>query len=67
MGEVGVAFVVPRRRDEPPALAELRRFGQDRLAAYKLPERVVAVDELPLTAGEKVDRRALAEIVASEP
>ncbi|TML58826.1 MAG: acyl--CoA ligase [Actinobacteria bacterium] len=67
MGEVGVAFVVPRRRDKPPALAELRRFGQDRLAAYKLPERVVAVDELPLTAGEKVDRRALAEIVASEP
>jgi acyl-CoA synthetase (AMP-forming)/AMP-acid ligase II len=61
MGEVGVAFVVPRDPSSPPALADLRELGRDRLAAYKLPEEVRVVDALPLTAAEKVDRAALAE------
>ena len=35
------------------------------MATYKLPEALVVRDDLPLTAGEKIDRRALvAEIVA---
>jgi acyl-CoA synthetase (AMP-forming)/AMP-acid ligase II len=61
MGEVGVAFVVPRDPASPPALASLRELGRDRLAAYKLPEDLRVVDALPLTAAEKVDRTALAE------
>jgi acyl-CoA synthetase (AMP-forming)/AMP-acid ligase II len=60
MGEVGVAFVVPRDPATPPALADLRDLGRDRLAAYKLPEDLRLVDALPLTAAEKVDRAALA-------
>jgi acyl-CoA synthetase (AMP-forming)/AMP-acid ligase II len=60
MGEVGVAFVVPRDPATPPALADLRDLGCDRLAAYKLPEDLRLVDALPLTAAEKVDRAALA-------
>lgn len=59
MGEVGVAAVVPRP-GATVSLDALRAFAQDRLAHYKLPEALVAVDALPLTAGEKVDRRALA-------
>jgi acyl-CoA synthetase (AMP-forming)/AMP-acid ligase II len=59
MGEVGVAFVVPRDPAAPPALAELRDFARHRLASYKLPEDVRVVESLPLTAMEKVDRRAL--------
>ena len=39
---------------------ELRAFAEDRLARYKLPEAIAVVDALPLTAGEKLDRRALA-------
>jgi len=57
MGEIGVAVIVPD--GVPPALDELRTFARDRLARYKLPEALVTVDALPLTAGEKVDRRAL--------
>jgi len=64
MGEVGVAVVVPRRPQAPPSLDELRAFGADRLAGYKLPEALELVTELPLTAMDKVDRRALAARVA---
>jgi acyl-CoA synthetase (AMP-forming)/AMP-acid ligase II len=60
MGEVGVAVVVPRG-PAVPELASLREFAADRLAAYKLPEDLRVVDELPLTPMQKVDRRALAE------
>jgi acyl-CoA synthetase (AMP-forming)/AMP-acid ligase II len=65
MGEIGVAVVVPRAGAMPPTLEVLRAFGAEHLAGYKLPEALVAVDALPLTAGEKVDRRALVETVAT--
>src|SRR5690606_2189100 len=67
MGEVGVAVVVPQHPGGPPALADLRAYLADRLAAYKLPEAVLVVDELPLTPMQKVDRRSLARRVASPP
>jgi acyl-CoA synthetase (AMP-forming)/AMP-acid ligase II len=59
MGEIGVAVVVPRDSAPAPALDELRAFARDHVAGYKLPEALVVRDELPLTAGEKIDRRAL--------
>jgi non-ribosomal peptide synthetase component E (peptide arylation enzyme) len=34
-------------------------FGRSTLAAYKLPEDLRLLDALPLTAMEKLDRRAL--------
>jgi acyl-CoA synthetase (AMP-forming)/AMP-acid ligase II len=61
MGEIGVAAVVPRDPQRPPALEDLRSFAAPHIAAYKLPEAVHVVDALPLTVGEKVDRRALVE------
>lgn len=60
MGEIGVAFVVARDSLAPPTLPDLRSFGASVLADYKLPEQLIVVDALPLTAAEKVDRRALA-------
>jgi acyl-CoA synthetase (AMP-forming)/AMP-acid ligase II len=65
MGEIGVAVVVPRADVTPPTLEELRAFAAERLAAYKLPEAMCLVDELPLTSMDKLDRRALAAIVVS--
>jgi acyl-CoA synthetase (AMP-forming)/AMP-acid ligase II len=61
MGEVGVAVVVPAQPDQPPSLDDLRAFLDGRLARYKLPEAVRVVEALPLTAMQKLDRRALAE------
>ncbi len=65
MGEVGVAVVVPQPDGSTPDLAQLRDFAAERLARYKLPEDMVVLSTLPLTAGEKVDRRALERLVAS--
>ena len=59
LGEIGVAVVVTQRGAPAPSLADLRAFGAERLASYKLPEAVEHLDELPLTAMQKVDRRAL--------
>jgi acyl-CoA synthetase (AMP-forming)/AMP-acid ligase II len=61
MGEIGVAVVVPRDEARPPALNDVREYAAAHVAAYKLPEALHVVDALPLTAGDKVDRRALAE------
>jgi acyl-CoA synthetase (AMP-forming)/AMP-acid ligase II len=64
MGEIGVAVVVAADPTRPLSLVELREFAASELAAYKLPEALHAVDALPLTAGEKVDRRALVDEIA---
>jgi len=64
MGEVGVAVIVPRSGAATPELSALRDFAADRLTRYKLPDDLVVVSALPLTAGEKVDRRALERLIA---
>jgi acyl-CoA synthetase (AMP-forming)/AMP-acid ligase II len=66
MGEVGVAVIVPRPGCAAPDLVELRRFAAPRLARYKLPDDLVVLPALPLTAGEKVDRRTLERILAAD-
>jgi acyl-CoA synthetase (AMP-forming)/AMP-acid ligase II len=63
MGEIGVAVVVARDAAAPPSLAQLRDFAAPHLAPYKLPEALRVVESLPLTPMEKVDRRALREVV----
>ena len=60
MGDIGVAVVVLRAGAQEPTLEQLRAFARERLAAYKVPEAMRVVDELPLTGMDKLDRRALA-------
>ncbi len=67
MGELGVACVVPRDPARPPSLAALREHAAEAVAAYKLPEAIQLLDALPLTAGEKIDRRALREMLDEPP
>lgn len=54
LGEIGTAFVIAG--DEPPDLADVRRWCQQFLADYKAPDRLVLVSELPRTAMGKLDR-----------
>jgi len=63
MGNRGVAVVVPADAGHPPTLDELRAFAADDLARFELPEDLEIVDALPLTAGHKLDRRALGDEV----
>jgi len=59
IGQIGVAFVRSVDPGHPPTGEELVEWCRARLADYKAPDRVVIVDELPLTAMLKVDKRAL--------
>jgi acyl-CoA synthetase (AMP-forming)/AMP-acid ligase II len=63
MGEIGIAVVVPVAGAEVPTVDDLKAFAADHLAAYKLPAEVIRADALPLTAAEKLDRRALRTLV----
>lgn len=65
LGQVGVAVVVPRPGVPDPALGDLRAASADRLARWKLPEDLHVVEAIPRTAMGKVDRRALAALVAT--
>ncbi|MCW5889089.1 MAG: acyl--CoA ligase [bacterium] len=58
-GEIGWAFVAPRRPDDPPTLGELRRFVGAELASFKRPDRLTVLPELPVTPMFKVDKQAL--------
>lgn len=53
MGEVGMAYVVPRPGAEPDP-DEIIAWCRERMANYKVPRRVEVVDALPLNASGKV-------------
>ena len=57
-GETVVAAII-RRAGEPADAAGISAFCRERLAAYKLPRRVVFVDELPSNALGKVQKAKL--------
>lgn len=58
-GEVVCAVVVPAGGGDVPTLAELQEYARAHLAGYKLPRRLVVVDDLPRTGSGKVLKRAL--------
>ena len=60
-----VAFVRLRpgaRADEP----ELLGFARHRIASYKVPRRVLVVDEFPSTDGRKIQENRLREIAREQ-
>jgi len=59
-GEVGVAIVVPAP-GAAPTLELLHEFAGDKLARFKLPKKLVLVEELPRNVTGKVSRDALKE------
>jgi acyl-CoA synthetase (AMP-forming)/AMP-acid ligase II len=63
-GHVPVAFVVPRPGTNPSE-EDVKRFALAHGASHLHPRRVVFLDELPLAATGKVDRRALARILGA--
>jgi acyl-CoA synthetase (AMP-forming)/AMP-acid ligase II len=58
LGEVGYAYVIPRRGAELSA-DELVAWCRDKMANYKVPRHVEIVDTLPLNASGKVLKHEL--------
>jgi fatty-acyl-CoA synthase len=59
-GEVGMLILVPNEAQEPDP-DELKRFGGERLARYKIPKSFVVADVLPYSAYGKVEKVKLKE------
>jgi non-ribosomal peptide synthetase component E (peptide arylation enzyme) len=60
MGERVCAFIVPKPGIKEVAFDNVVSFLKEKnMAAYKLPERVENLDELPLAGGQKIDKKAL--------
>jgi len=64
-GEAVCAVVVPRN-GATLALNEVQDFVRRRLARYKIPRRLVIVDELPVLASGKVDKKRLRAELAGD-
>jgi acyl-CoA synthetase (AMP-forming)/AMP-acid ligase II len=60
LGEVGMAFVVPKPGAAVDA-DEVIAWSRDHMANYKAPRRVEVVDELPVNATGKIDKKVLKE------
>ena len=66
VGEVAVAFVVPKPGSTPDADA-IVDFCRDKLAAYKLPGAVQFEKELPRSPSGKILKRLLRDKAITEP
>jgi acyl-CoA synthetase (AMP-forming)/AMP-acid ligase II len=60
LGERVVAVVQPAAGQEAPPEDELRRFCAERIARYKVPDRIASVTTLPRNAMNKILKRELA-------
>jgi long-chain acyl-CoA synthetase len=52
--------------DESVTEDELRAFANDRLSAYKVPERIVFLEKMPRTGTGKLDRHRLEQQIAGD-
>jgi acyl-CoA synthetase (AMP-forming)/AMP-acid ligase II len=66
LGEVGMAFVVPRAGARPTE-AEIIAWGRERMANYKVPRRVELIDALPVNATGKVVKDELRAWAVAPP
>jgi acyl-CoA synthetase (AMP-forming)/AMP-acid ligase II/acyl carrier protein len=62
-----VAAAVVLYGDVQASVAELQQFVADRLAAFKVPRRILVLDSLPRCPVGKVRRRELAELCLRQP
>lgn len=67
LGEKVCCYVVAKDGHDAPTVDELRAYLTDRgVAIQKTPERVIVIDELPMTATGKIQKHILRKQVAHE-
>lgn len=66
LGERLCVYVVPKPGHQAPSIEDVRAaFDQQGVAAYKRPERLEVVGELPMTKVGKINKKALREDIAT--
>jgi 2,3-dihydroxybenzoate-AMP ligase len=66
LGERLCVYVVPKPGRQAPTIDEVRAaFDERGVAAYKFPERLEVVGELPMTKVGKINKKALREDIAT--
>jgi fatty-acyl-CoA synthase len=66
-GEIPVAFITVAGGGAAPEPEALQAFVRERLARFKVPKRIVVVDELPKTGTGKIQKFVLREQAAASP
>ncbi len=65
MGEKACAYLVPKPGEEF-TFDEMVTFMKERVASFKIPERLEIMSELPLIAEQKVDKKVLRQDIAQK-
>ncbi|MBM3887052.1 long-chain fatty acid--CoA ligase [Candidatus Dependentiae bacterium] len=58
-GQIPVAYVAVRSADHKMTEEGLRKLCNEYLAAYKVPRQIICLDDLPMNATGKVDKKQL--------
>lgn len=58
-GEIAIAFIVMKVENAELEEEKIRNFLRKHIADYKIPEKIIFVDQLPKTISYKIDRLAL--------
>lgn len=58
-GQVPVAFVALKDKEDKNIEKKLRDYCTDHLASYKVPRKFICLDDLPMNQGGKIDKRRL--------
>ena len=61
-GQIAVAYVAIRNMSEELAKEGLRKLCNEHLAAYKMPRQIICLEDLPMNATGKVDKKQLRQI-----
>lgn len=64
-GDIAVAYVTLNKGAAPPQEADLLAHCRERMAAYKLPRRILAIDDFPAINGpngNKIQKRVLRDM-----
>ncbi|MBA2655668.1 MAG: acyl--CoA ligase [Tatlockia sp.] len=61
LGQVVMAFIVIAEEVDDFSIEQLQLFIRNKIADYKVPEKIVIVSQLPRNASGKLDRKALAK------
>ncbi|MDM5248519.1 AMP-binding protein [Lysinibacillus sp. G4S2] len=57
-GEIVVAFIVCNDREDT-LIEEIKEICSKHLGSYKIPKKIIVIDELPKTSVGKIDKKAL--------